>query len=116
MLFHIWNYGLFGNENCLDVVGSNHETILEKDWGMWFVSIVSFEEFDEFCSRYRVKGISLCSHNLANGLKSMASLQLPTTYSTCGAMGYPPRGIENETWQAIKGMFDEPRTAIVNGG
>src|SRR3972149_9338576 len=92
--FKVWNYGLFGDENTWVI----HPRRFNK-WGAVLVDIDSFEELTLFIQHHGVIGAKI-----EPGEGYAAWLQLPTTYSTCGAMGYRNL-ITKEVWKALRDIF-----------
>src|SRR3990167_5925265 len=83
MIFRLWNYGLYGNENTWDI-----PNVTNGEYDIRLLDIPTWIEFIEFVIKRRVVGIEI---GVVKGFGSgyVASLQLPTTYSTSGNMGYP---------------------------
>ena len=80
MIFRLWNYGLFGDEKASEVPGAYFETGVG-----YLIDLPSEGDFLAFCETHSIKGITF---PLWRDGKILPSIQLPTTYSTCGALGY----------------------------
>ena len=94
MRFKLWNYGLYGDENAWDVPSAKADSR-----GFYLIEIEPWGEFTNFYSRHRVVGIDI------GGIGYKASLQLPTTYSTCGEMGYPDAEQTTTNLEKIRKMY-----------
>ena len=101
MKFRIWNYGLFGDENTWDISG-----ISIGEFGIVLIELETWKDFVAFYKKYEVVGIEIGTGNGGNGTGYVASLQLPTTYSTCGAMGYPDPVETTSNFGQVKNLYE----------
>ena len=79
--FKVWNYGLYGDEKTWDIPKSQKRP---GRYGECLVDMQSYDEFLKFIKDYEAVGTIIAEKSS----EYEACIQLKTTYSTCGEMGY----------------------------
>ena len=93
--FRVWNYGLYGDEETWNIPYKHY-----NKHGSCLVDFKSFDELRKFIDEYRAKGAYI-----EYGDGYVGCIQLSTTYSTCGEMGYI-NPITPGILLAIKDLFE----------